>query len=145
MACLIQSQWERNNFFHLLFYSKCLKIILVKEQFQLQKNNYYIIIHVCRTIDRFEPTTGFSTILMLGWMYFHKTRRIPDNLWLVGLKGSRTASIWILEFSLFRIMALHRKMMEKEILTSYNTYKWAIQKWLNHKEKNVWVHCNWLK
>ena len=50
---------------------------------------------------------------MLGWTYFHRTRRIDDSFWPDGLKGSITASIWILEFSLSRTMALKKKNENK--------------------------------
>ena len=51
---------------------------------------------------------------MLGWTYLARTLRSDDSFWPDGLKGSTTASIWILEFSSFRTTALGTFQKEKE-------------------------------
>lgn len=54
-------------------------------------------------------------ILMLGCMYFDKTRRIDDSFWPDGLSGSITASIWMLAFSLSTTMALYKVKTKRRV------------------------------
>ena len=60
-------------------------------------------------------TSGFNMILMLGCMYFDKTRRIDDSFWPDGLSGSIIASICMLEFSLSTTMALYKVKIKRRV------------------------------